>query len=57
MRMPMRLVLLASSLLAACASNPYGYAPEYVPLSDEEDYFERAIDQSYEDIRRDPSSF
>jgi hypothetical protein len=55
--MPMRLVLLTSIVLAACASNPYGYAPEYVPLSDEEDYYERAVDQSYEDIRRDPSSF
>lgn len=44
-------------VLAACASNPYGYAPEYVPLSDEESYYERAIDQSYEDVRRDPSSF
>lgn len=57
MVMPMRFVLLATVLLSACASNPYGYAPEYVPLSDEEDYYERAIDQSYEDIRRDPSSF
>jgi hypothetical protein len=44
-------------LLAACGGNSYGYAPEYAPLSDEESYFESAIDQSYEDIRRDPSSF
>jgi hypothetical protein len=60
--MPMRLALIAPVpllllLCTACASNPYGYAPEYVPLSDEETYFETAIDQSYEDIRRDPSSF
>jgi len=44
-------------LLAACASNPYGYAPQYAPLSEEESYYEEALDQSYEDVRRDPSSF
>jgi hypothetical protein len=44
-------------VLLACAGNPYGYAPEYVPTSDEEEYFEKGTMQSYEDVRRDPSSY
>jgi hypothetical protein len=52
----MALVSLSFALLA-CAGNPYGYAPEYVPLSDEEEYFEKGQMQSYEDVRRDPSSY
>lgn len=43
--------------LAACASNPYGYAPEYAPLGDEEDFIEHAQDPSYEDVRRNPAEF
>jgi hypothetical protein len=39
---------------AACGSNPYGYAPEYAPLSDERPYFERGVALSYEEVRRDP---
>jgi len=48
-----------SSLLfvLGCGGNPYGYAPEYVTLSDEEPYAERAAELSYEDVRRDPDSF
>ena len=38
----------------ACSSNPYGYAPEYVPLSDEESYDEHGLELSYEEVRRDP---
>lgn len=43
--------------LAACASNPYGYAPEYAPFGDENDYYEVAQDPSYEDVRRNPAEF
>jgi hypothetical protein len=43
--------------LLACASNPYGYAPQYAPLSEEEDYIERAQEPSYEDVRRNPAEF
>jgi hypothetical protein len=42
---------------AGCASNPYGYAPEYVPLSEEESYFERGDALSYEEVRRDPTAY
>lgn len=57
MRRVTRTFYLSLLWLAACASNPYGYAPEYVPLSDEESYAETAVEQSYEDVRRDPSSY
>jgi hypothetical protein len=57
----MRRVLSSLSLLSlvlsgayGCSSNPYGYAPEYVPLSDEEPYEERGLELSYEEVRRDP---
>jgi len=43
--------------LAACGSNPYGYAPEYVPQSGEDDYLERAQAMSYEDVRRNPVAY
>jgi hypothetical protein len=42
--------------LLACGGNPYGYAPEYVPLSDEEAYSEKGLELSYEEVRRDPMS-
>jgi hypothetical protein len=48
--------LIALPWLLACSSNPYGYAPQYAPLSQEEPYLEKGIDQSYEEVRRDPSS-
>ena len=54
------LVLGAVLVLAAglgCGGNPYGYAPEYVPLSDEEPYDERGQALGYEDVRRDPVSY
>lgn len=47
-------ILLLTALLAACGGNPYGYAPEYAPLSDEEPHYERGLALSYEDVRRDP---
>ena len=50
------LVVLAGSGLG-CASNPYGYAPEYVPLSEEEPFQERGMALGYEDVRRDPVSY
>lgn len=44
----------ALCLLVACGGNPYGYAPEYVPLSEEEPYNEKGLELSYEEVRRDP---
>ena len=44
-------------LLSACAGNPYGFAREYEPNGDEEPYYERAADVSYEEVRRDPKAF
>jgi hypothetical protein len=43
---------------AGCgASNPYGYGRAYTPLDAEEPYYERALDVSYEEVRRDPTAF
>ena len=52
----LRALLALTLLLSACGGNPYGYAPEYVPLSDEEPYSERGLALSYEEVRRDPMS-
>ena len=35
----------------------YGYAREYVPAADEEPFYEKAADVSYEEVRRDPQAF
>lgn len=43
--------------LVGCAGNRYGYSRTYSPLGAEEPYYERAIDVSYEEVRRDPGSF
>jgi len=53
------LVLVIAAGLAlgsglGCGGNPYGYTPEYVPLSEEEPYGERGMALAYEDVRRDP---
>ena len=42
---------------AACGGNNYGYAREYVPTDDEEPFYEKAADVSYEEVRRDPQSY
>ncbi|HKU41696.1 MAG TPA: hypothetical protein VJR89_26245 [Polyangiales bacterium] len=42
---------------AACGGSNYGYGREYVPSDDEEQYYERAADVSYEEVRRDPKAF
>ena len=44
-------------LMSCGASNPYGYGRQYAPLDAEEPYYERAIETSYEEVRRDPASF
>jgi len=49
--------VLGLGSLLGCGSNPYGYAPEYVPLSEEEPYGERALAFGYEDVRRDPVKY
>jgi hypothetical protein len=46
--------LLLAAVVCACGGNPYGYAPQYAPLSDEEPHYERGLALSYEDVRRDP---
>jgi hypothetical protein len=60
--MPKRSVVSSSLVLsvafaAACGGNPYGHAPEYVPLSDEESHQDRAAQLSYEEVRRDPEGY
>lgn len=45
---------LFAVLLCACGGNPYGYAPEYAPLSEEDDYYDEGLALSYEEVRRDP---
>jgi hypothetical protein len=45
-------------LLGACAgANPYGYGREYLPADDEEGYYERAQELSYEEVRRNPQAY
>lgn len=44
-------------LAVGCVSNPYGFAPQYVPNSDEEPLMERAVEPSYEEVRRDPANY
>ena len=53
MRQPISALLL-TTVLCACGRNPYGYAPQYAPLSEEEPHYERGLELSYEDVRRDP---
>ena len=43
--------------LAACASDPHGYAPQYVPSSEERAFVDSAVEPSYEDVRRDPVAY
>jgi hypothetical protein len=55
---PSLLLLSLLAALGACAgSNPYGHAREYLPASDEQSYYERAHDVSYEEVRRDPQGY
>jgi hypothetical protein len=48
---------IALAAFAACGGNNYGYAREYVPTDDEEPFYEKAADVSYEEVRRDPKAF
>jgi hypothetical protein len=43
--------------LCACASDPYGYAPQYLPSSEEKPFVEGAVEPSYEEVRRDPAAY
>jgi hypothetical protein len=54
--MRLLIALVALMPLYGCGANSYGYAPQYEPLSDEEPFIERGVEQSYEEIRRDPSN-
>ncbi len=45
-------------LLAGCYNGgPYGYDQHYSPLDAEEEYFERASEAVYNDVRTDPEDF
>jgi len=46
----------ALAWMCGCGGNPYGYAPQYAPLSYEKPYLEKGVEQSYEEVRRDPLS-
>jgi hypothetical protein len=48
------IVPLIAACLFGCGGNPYGYAPEYAPLSDEDPYYDKGVEMSYEEVRRDP---
>ena len=48
------MLLLACALVCACGGNQYGHGPEYAPLSDEDPYYEKGVELSYEEVRRDP---
>ncbi|MDD9934566.1 MAG: hypothetical protein OXT09_13235 [Myxococcales bacterium] len=54
MRTPIPILVM---LAYGCGGNPYGYAPEYAPLDDEEPYFEQGQAHSYEEVRRNPSAY
>ena len=53
----MTLAVSAVSSVGCGASNPYGYGREYAPSDEEEPFYERAVDISYEEVRRDPQAF
>ena len=55
MRCLIVLSLITLPFVVACGGNPYGYGPFYAPLSQEQPYLEKGVDQSYEEVRRDPS--
>jgi hypothetical protein len=48
---------LSFGALGCGASNPYGFGRTYTPSDAEEPYSERAVDVSYEDVRRDPQAY
>ncbi|MDH5672329.1 MAG: hypothetical protein OEZ06_09280 [Myxococcales bacterium] len=50
-------IVLGVGPVACGGGNPYGYAPEYAPLSEEEPHFERGVALSYEEVRRNPAGF
>jgi hypothetical protein len=45
------LALLAAGVVA-CGTNRYGFAHRYEPLPEEQPYMERAVELSYEEVRR-----
>jgi hypothetical protein len=47
----------AISLTACGGAGPYGFAVEYVPLAEEEEFLETATEAPYEDVRRDPAAY
>ena len=47
----------ALGMFACGGAGPYGYARSYEPLDDEEDAYERAIELSYEEVKREPEDF
>jgi len=55
------IVLLIALALGPClgcgGAGQYGYAREYEPLSEEDDFIEAEEHVTYEDVRRDPADF
>ncbi|MDQ3032879.1 MAG: hypothetical protein M3Y87_10715 [Myxococcota bacterium] len=45
-------VVLAPLGIAGCGGGQYGYAHTYEPLGDERAYMDRAVELSYEEVRR-----
>lgn len=60
-RVRSRIVLstaLVLGLIAGCSgAGPYGYDREYVSLSGEDEWMDRAANAVYQDVRRDPADY
>ena len=51
------ITLGALAALAGCGGGTHGFAREYSPLGEEDEYFETASPVGYEEVRRDPAAF
>src|SRR5688572_26458151 len=43
---------VAAGFAAGCGGGQYGFAHEYEPLGEENQYMQRAVELSYEEVRR-----
>lgn len=52
------IVLIATALLAVgCGAGQYGFAKKYVPLGDEEDFWEQSKSFTYDAVNTDPDDY